>query len=363
MKIKFTVNSAILALTAVCVVASVGMAFKYYSKSDMKNNADLSIATAYEKNKLEQQKKQEEEKMTKEKQEIHEQEILAKIPGIVFWGGSITAGVGGNGVSITSEIEALEQENEYFIPIVNCGVSGETAKSILTRAGAEKLYVKEFTIPEKSTDVDIELMFEDGTKPSILRQVAGNNNTINPVTINGVQGNISAVSVNNASVKYKYVFRRIKGGDEVKVDDKTEVETSYNGDYDNYVYVVFIDGSEDWKTPDELIELQKKLLASCKSDKYIIISPTTGDKWKNRELENAMTAQWGEHYFNAREYLSFDGVYDAGVSVTNDDFGFMIKGEIPPCIRADGFNLNEEGYKVLAKKLYQKLIDMGYLIK
>ena len=40
MKIKFTVNSAILALTAVCVVASVGMAFKYYSKSDMKNNAD-----------------------------------------------------------------------------------------------------------------------------------------------------------------------------------------------------------------------------------------------------------------------------------------------------------------------------------
>lgn len=363
MKNKFNINSAILAITAVCVVAGVGMAFKYYSKSDIKNNADLSIATAYEKSKTERQKKEEEEKLTKEKQELHEQEILSQIPGIVFWGGSITAGAGGNGVSVTSEIEALEEENGYFIPVVNCGVSGETAKSILTRAGVEKLYVKEFSIPEKSTDVDIELMYEDGTKPSILRQAAGNINTINPVTINGVQGNISAVSVNNASVKYKYVFRRIKGGDEVKVSDQTEVETSYKNEYENYVYVIFIDGSQDWKTPDELIELQKKLLSSCKSDKYIIISPTTGNKWSNREMENAMTAAWGEHYFNAREYLSFDGVYDSGVSVNNDDFGMMIKGEIPPCIRADGFNLNEEGYRVLAKKLYQKLIDMGYLIK
>jgi hypothetical protein len=55
----------------------------------------------------------------------------------VWWGDSLTAGAGGNGISATSELEKLQK-----IQIQNRGVGGENSTQIAVRSGAKEVYLK-----------------------------------------------------------------------------------------------------------------------------------------------------------------------------------------------------------------------------
>ena len=55
----------------------------------------------------------------------------------VWWGDSLTAGAGGNGISATSELEKLRK-----IQIQNRGVGGENSSQIAVRSGAKEVYLK-----------------------------------------------------------------------------------------------------------------------------------------------------------------------------------------------------------------------------
>ena len=57
---------------------------------------------------------------------------------------------------------------------------------------------------------------------------------------------------------------------------------------------------------------------------------------------------------------------DAGIEPTETDLQFLGEGKIPlslNCSTEDTTHLSDVGYTLLAKQVYQKLLELGYISK
>ena len=284
----------------------------------------------------------------------YEKQIL---PGIVCWGDSLTFGSGGNGTSYPSVLEERLRNERMYIPVVNMGIGGENTVTIAGRAGAIPFRLKEFTIPEESIPVEIFYQEDEGKS---IRPFEQGDSGINPCIINGVSGRMSGERSEDGIMHY--FFTRSEKGETVHVPEGTEVETWAASQYSDYVYVVFMGENHGWNNIQDLIEQQQAILSMQEkyAGNYIVVGLPTGTREERRELEEALYEAFGDKFLNIREYLSTQGIYDAGIKPSEDDLARMEEGLIPTSLLADHIHFNAAGYRLIGNFMYERMNELGY---
>ncbi len=294
-----------------------------------------------------------------EEQNLLQTYMSTKIPEIVCIGDSLTAGTGGEGVSYPAYMEELLWKDSLYIPVRNLGVGGENTVTIAGRVGALPFRVKSFTIPADNTPVEISFLAEENKKTEPLRQGEAG---LNPCRIAGVEGRISIEQDAPEAAEYTYYFTRSESDEAVTVEEGTTVEITAKSAYKDGIFIVFMGENGGFDSIDDLITQQRAILSlqEKNKDKYLIVGITSGTAAERKELEAAMQEEFGEHYVNLREYLSSDGVYDAGIEPAESDLAQMAEGKIPDCLLSDEVHFTKKGYTVIAKKLYAYMKELGY---
>ncbi len=285
--------------------------------------------------------------------------INESLPGIACIGDSLTHGTGGEGISYPDCLEKMLWEDSLYIPVNNLGVGGENTVTIAGRMGAIPYRVEAFTIPADAVPVQVRFISEENKKIEPLRQ---GEEGINPCVIEGVEGRLSIEQENYMDSDYTYYFTRKEAGAEVEVESGSEVRTNAATAYCDDVFVVFIGQNRGYENIEELITQQKAILALQRenSDKFLVLGLTSGTADERKELEEKMETAYDDKYINLRDYLSTEGPYDADVKITEEDLKQMSMGQVPDCLLSDGIHFNKEGYRLIAKAVYERMHELGY---
>lgn len=298
------------------------------------------------------------------KQKDFRNNIQTYIPGIACWGDSLTYGAGGNGVSYPSILEDLLLESGFDIPVYNLGVGGESTLQIMTRRGVYDIETTEdITIPSTTEAIQISLAIhtDTGYQPlAILRQ---GNAGVETVTISGIEGTLSIQQESISSENYVYYFQRATPGREMTIKEGTKLSIPGAKKYNNCIPIIFMGTNGLWSSPDDLVQQCRQMLYyqfSLNADRYLILGLTTGTADERKDLESVMENAFGKRYINLREYLSSNGLEDAGIEPTEQDREAMEKGEVPPSLKSDEIHLNQEGYTLIGKKVFERMKEIGY---
>lgn len=253
--------------------------------------------------------------------------------------------------------------------VYNLGVSGESTDEILARQGGFPAIINPVIIPADTSNVEITFIGTvniGGGNTTLLRKDSGK--LVNPVIIDGVEGNISAS--NN-----KYYFTRLKDGTAHEVKRPQYVITKEMREHKDDIQIIFMGTNGGWMiTADDAETRIKKLTSQIDmmidyntSKKYIIIGMHYFYSWvlynglTKEQLENAMLLKYGNHYINLRKYMIEYGLADAGLTATEKDTEAINNGNVPPSLLySDGIHGNAYFYNILANLVNKKGIELGY---
>lgn len=310
---------------------------------------DKKLGSEHQKFAEEYNKKMQEERLAKEE---NDRRIKESLPVVSCWGDSLTAGVGGEGVTYPKVLSQLSK-----LAVYNYGVGGESSKSIAIRQGAIAVYTKELIIPKDIKDVEISLYDEQGD--NIKLGVQGDSG-LNPCEINSVIGKII---YNNEDGKM--YFRREQSGEEVHVESGTKLITSGSKDKDSSDILVIFSGSNDGikiSNIEYTIEIQKKMINYSGIEKYIVIGLTSKNAINDVEQVNEVLKQeYGDKFIDVRKYILENGLAEVGIETTEQDKIDIKNGEIPSSLRIDSIHGNSNFYKLIGNKVYEKIIELGYI--
>ena len=269
---------------------------------------------------------------------------------ILCWGDSLTAG---GYPSYLAEMTGLVCR-DY-------GISGETAEEIAMRQGGLPLYIQPFVIPAAKERVKVLFRDED---MKIVRGLARQAvNGFSPVTICGVKGHISY----DYDDENFYFTRSDKGPyTEVAVNRLTRVVTRGMSDPKaNDVHIIFSGANNyyDYDEYEELHAVQQRMIDYIGTDRYIIIGQTSlyfmPDVGK---FNDSLGEIYGDHFVDILDYfLTLDAFEELGIEPTEQDLLDIEAGETPTSFRRDVDHGNSNYHTLLAKKLYEKLIELGYI--
>lgn len=305
------------------------------------------------------------------------------LPGVVCWGDSLTAGAGGDGTTYPHVLETLISDNvisnidmkkitddgyirSYLkprlkVPVINMGVGGENTNTILGRNGGIPFVLSlDLQIPAEKVSVRISFESQNGRTVAPLRQ---GNAGMESVSIEGCEGTISIEQESSISKEFEYYFTRNKPGMIQTAKAGTIIVTSGSQENPNYIPVIFIGQNGGYEDIDDLIYQQRAIInhqSGNPLDRYIIVGLHTGTPADRAELEAAMTAEYGDHYINLREYMSTQGLADAGFNATEEDMQMMENGMTPASLLVDGVHFNAGGYELIGKLIYTRMDELGY---
>lgn len=251
------------------------------------------------------------------------------------------------------------------------GVGGENTNTILGRNGAAPFVIAEdFTIPADTSAVEIKMVSANGKSVAPLLQ---GNRGMDYVTIDGVKGVISADIKKDTDGKVnkdetKYYFTRESSGDAVTVKAGTEIVTSGSTENLNYIPIVFIGQNGGYDDIADLISQQRAIIEHQEgnpvnedgSARFIIVGLHTGTAESRAELEAAMKAEYGDQYINLREYMSTEGLSDAGLTATDEDKEMMAVGSTPASLLSDSVHFTAKGYELIGNLIYEHMDELGY---
>lgn len=295
---------------------------------------------------------------------------ISKINGkeaVNCWGNSLTRGVGvGNSYSkaypyvLYNLLDGRE--------VINCGVGGENAISIVSRQGGLPNIVKPFIIPADTSKTEIEITDIYGKPAEILKQGGSaldpitheyvNTSQINPCTIQNIVGNLTYKSG-------KYYFSRSENGETVNVTKPVPLITYAMSALRNNINVIWLGTNGGFTTSTELIETIRTMVEYMKpiTKKYIVIGihhlvSTVTETFDT--LEKSMITAFGRHYINERKYMIEYGLSDAGITPTEEDSNAISQGKIPPSLLDDDVHYNDKGYNIIANLVYERGKELGY---
>ena len=324
---------------------------------------------------------------------------------VVAWGDSITAGSGWNNTTYAKEygidLEALGSKASganYVTVLKNlirsriyggievdgCGIGGETTASIAARADTQTYYLYldgAVTVGADAVTVPLAHYASVG-RVGILRQ--GGDAHVNPVTIKGfdadgneisVVGKLSLALTDDApegtdirlcDAKYlKYTFTRTDGKtDTLSFVAGARVITNASVLYDGRTCIIFMGENGGYSDIDELIRQQEEMLAACGDPEFfLIISTTSGSNESRKEIREALSTRWGEHYINMGDELnSSEASYQlAGYSKEAIDSvrANIEAGTVTKLLLTDGCHPNAVGHAVVGNVIFERLYDIG----
>lgn len=270
---------------------------------------------------------------------------------ITCWGDSLTAGAGGNGVTYPDVLAQLSGKMVY-----NMGVGGEAANTIAARQGGLQMLLSSFVIPATATAVKIEMLASNSTCIYPLLQDPIGAKGINPCYINDVKGILSYTGGD-------YYFTRSESGEPVNVSIYTPIVTDAMRSRRGDVLAIFIGQNMGYSSYEELVAIQRSMIDYMNYDdkQYVIIGLTTGTAESRSVLEALMESEYGDRFINMREYLSTQGMEDAGLTPTNEDISYMNLGKVPPSLLSDSTHFNQYGYGLIGNKVYERMCELGFI--
>lgn len=98
------------------------------------------------------------------------------------------------------------------------------------------------------------------------------------------------------------------------------------------------------------------------NENYLMIGLTSGNEHYRKALEIAMENEYGKKYLNLREYMSSaQAMKDAGLTPSRTDLTAMMNGSVPESLLSDTVHFNKTGYELIGNKIYDKLLELGYI--
>ncbi len=290
---------------------------------------------------------------------------------IACWGDSLTYGQGSTNQATESYPAALQSMSGS--KVYNMGVCGETAMTIAARQGGTELVLTEaVTIPE-SGETEIKFAAKDTTgawAPVVPRDVTCGG--WNPVSINGIEGTLT-VEVNADRTLNWAKFTRTGTGNSATILPGTKINIkAHEIAKDADINIIFIGTNGGWNAAntgnnDDLIALIKQMIENTKNkNKYVVIGLTRNGVEAYKELNNLMKTEFGEHFLDAKAYLSSEqALKDMNLPITENDSEYIQAGNVAYSFMSspekDPVHMNTYGYKALAKCVNDKLNELGYL--
>jgi hypothetical protein len=326
--------------SVVLAVAVAAFLFLAYRSDSAKMQAKAEELTKIQ----EQRNIEAEEKEAAEK--IRLEKVANSLPRIVCWGDGLTAGYNGEGVTYPDTLANLIK-----LKVLNYGAGGETTQQIAYRQGGRKFYTDAFVMPGTVSSVEIKLINENGEGVNLL---SDGFQGINPCTIDGVKGEISK----EGDI---YYFIRKEAGTEKNVPARTQVFTSAMLDQKSDDIVIIFSGSDDPSSEDRannIIANQRAMLDYAGVSKFIIVGLT---RKSDEAVNNALSAEYGNKYYDWRKYLMENALTDAEITPTEQDKADLNNGIVPTSLRTADVLGNWIYYEQLGKQMYKKILELGYL--
>lgn len=264
------------------------------------------------------------------------------------WGDSLTAGAGSTNYSYPNKLQELVGDS---FTVNNYGQGSEVAEAIAFRQGGLNALIGAFT--PSTSYVENEML------------VSVNGKDLLP-TLNyqGTYYGNDTVYIGSTP----YFYRRI--------DNKCmlaclsgNVPSAYTrpmmiraeGKGTKHILIVCI-GQNGWANTDNhtLADIISKMIEHNNYDKYIVVGIPSGSKTSKEEQEKVLSSCFGNHFVNAREYISTYGLSDSNLTPTEEDTSAMSEGQIPPQLLVDTVHMNDYGYIAMANCIYQRGVSLGY---
>jgi lysophospholipase L1-like esterase len=310
---------------------------------------------------------------------------------IVCWGDSLTAPHNGRGfkgklkrlVKGTDYPGYLEEMLGSEYEVINAGVGGENTLTIMARQGAYPMKLTHDVVISKESitlvgnnGLTAFVSTYNGVEVAPLQQYTWKQDgpsQINPCSIGNQRFQLSSIV---HSGKEDGVFKTLCSYYLTPEDKQTTVDTLRAGSIvttyamsnlrGQYANVFFIGQNGGFSDVADLIRQLSAMIAYSQSNRYIVISFHKTNHVINTiprmmEMEDSLSISFGKHYVNLREYMVTNGLADAKYSPTQADKDSIAKGVVPPQLLADDCHFTTIGYNVIAKLVYERMKELGYI--
>ena len=314
---------------------------------------------------------------------------------IACWGDSYTSANYEERATYCKHLQILlGEEWEVF----NGGISGNRTDEIAARQGALPVVTgSAFTIPA-SGSIQIDgvlkrhnILGNEGYYP--IRTFGGAQT--NPCKLIGTKGeevlcNINSYrTISGTDTTYYATLSRVTAGAPVEIAEHTKIETyaarelkdvdltiiymgtngsfGSNRDNDRYRY-----NNQGWKNlADQHWEM---INFADKSDSYIVLGKHNGGGWDNSGYSTYLSSEFGNRYLNLRlpvvaseatikGWLIYSGLYADESEIPQEEINYALGGNWPRPLShtPTDSHPNDYGTKVIAKIVYDRMVELGYL--
>lgn len=149
------------------------------------------------------------------------------------------------------------------------------------------------------------------------------------------------------------------------------------GRHPDDVLVIQMGDNGGWRDIDDLVSQYRRMIRASGSERYIIMTSTDDPDdfdqiWgytkdyiglKETPYEKALKEAFGEHVFEARQYLIVNGLAINGITETYEDRLRARQGSISEKLRneeLDNTHLNAYGYRAMAWGIFELGAKLGY---
>jgi hypothetical protein len=287
-------------------------------------------------------------------------------------GDSLTMGWEATG-SYLNKLQDLLEDN-YIVR--NWGVGGEQISSIMVRMGATSLvYPNSFELPKDGTEVEVarktgetgfKCSFNNTGVPLLLQ---GNNSMVNPCFVEGHECTLTRKSIDPQQPAYLssnsyWTLKLNKQADRnIQVSKYSSLLCNTAKQIANgYARIIWMGTNGDYNDNlQELVNANKMAVESSVTKRVIVIGLHLLGKENGESYEKMMYKEFGNKFFNIRQYCITNLIYDAGITPTEQDLEDMKNGVCPQSVMIDGTHFNPQSNDAIGTRIYNLMVSLGYV--
>ena len=264
--------------------------------------------------------------------------------------------------------------NNYIVR--NWGVGSEPISSIMLRMGVTSLiYPSDFELPKDGTEVEVarkagETGFKctyNNTEIPLLLQ--GGNSMVNPCFVEGYECTLTRKSIDTGQPSYlssnSYWTLKLNNTTtrNVKVNKYSSLLCNTAKQIANgYARIIWMGTNGNYNNNlQELVNANKLAVESSVTKRVIVIGLHLLSKENGESYEEMMYKEFGNKFFNIRQYCITNLIYDAGIIPTEQDLEDMTNGICPQSLMIDGTHFKPEVNNAIGTKVYNMMIGLGYV--
>lgn len=281
--------------------------------------------------------------------------------GIVCRGDSMTAGAFGGGQSYPNKLAAL-----VSVPVLKRGYPGESSLAVARRMGALPIV----------TDADVTIPASGSTSGFYVNSAYNGFGWSNGSTEQGIPdgtkttGWLGGVYCRMRGGSGQVILDRLASGGEavtipagsVWVDEFESVHRDFNQ--------IIWTGRNNISDAAQVLTATAAMVAHQTAGDYIVVSVCNAtdepsgdaDYVKVIGINNALSAAYGDRFYDLRAWLISDGLAAVGITPTSDDTTAIGQDRIPPSLlAADGIHFNADGYEATAIGIHEFITGRNWL--